>query len=69
MVSEGDPLDPEMVERLLKRTRPAENVVPLPKAQPVRALERMVDEARPTHARLNVRRARCCDAGEGQVLS
>jgi hypothetical protein len=42
-VSESDPLDRpatpeeiEMVERLLKRTRPAENVVPLPKARPVR---------------------------------
>jgi hypothetical protein len=42
-VSESDPLDrpatPEeiqMVERLLKRTRPAENVVPLPKARPAR---------------------------------
>jgi hypothetical protein len=43
VVSESDPLDrpatPEeiaMVERLLKRTRPAENVVPLSKARPVR---------------------------------
>jgi hypothetical protein len=42
-VSESDPLNRpatpeeiEMVERLLKRTRPAENVVPLPKARPVR---------------------------------
>jgi hypothetical protein len=35
----GRPATPEeieMVERLLKRTRPAENVVPLPKARPVR---------------------------------
>jgi hypothetical protein len=43
VVSESDPLhrpataeEIEMVERLLKRTRPAENVVPLPKARPVR---------------------------------
>src|SRR5262245_6706313 len=42
VVSKSDPLDrpatPEeiqMVERLLKPTRPAENVVPLPKARPV----------------------------------
>jgi len=42
-VSESDPLhrpataeEIEMVERLLKRARPAENVVPLPKARPVR---------------------------------
>jgi hypothetical protein len=45
-VSESDPLDRpatpeeiEMVERLLMRTRPAENVVPLPKARPVRSTE------------------------------
>lgn len=30
------PEEIEMVERLLERTRPAENVVPLPKAKPVR---------------------------------
>ena len=41
-MSESDPLhrpataeEIEMVERLLKRARPADNVVPLPKARPV----------------------------------
>jgi hypothetical protein len=35
---------------------------------PVVALERMLEEARPNAARLNVRRAACCcDGGEGQV--
>jgi hypothetical protein len=43
VVSKSDPLDRpatpeeiEMVERLLKRTRPAKNVVPLPKARTAR---------------------------------